>query len=250
MNRFVLRSEEIPGRVKKCIEQTYKDAFEEKGVNKKRYRLIVEDTSLPQIFYHYTTLETFFAIINNIEAVNLNRSKKKNKLDDKFPLILRATHADYLNDLKDSKSGIQMLVDSLRRYEESLPKEKQKNMASKLDVSWWERKIEAGFILKEPFITSFSAIKDSLPMWNAYSNKGIGVALGLNLNNLKKGTNIPEKCNLQMVKCDYSTENDLDYHKDAIQRFYEMLPIEDKGEVFSISDSSDFALFDFLHNLF
>jgi hypothetical protein len=63
------------------------------------------------ILYHYTTLETFKSIIDQIK-------------DDKF--ILRGTQFEYLNDYTEINACIEQLYNKLLEYKKSTDKKKRK----------------------------------------------------------------------------------------------------------------------------
>ena len=98
--------------------------------------------------FHYTTIETLFAIIKGINKEDENNIR----------FTLRATHAGFLNDLTEG----QLLGKALKRLGVS---------EGLLDV--------IGSFQGHPFVVSLSELEDDLNMWRCYSNQGKGVAIGL-----------------------------------------------------------------------
>lgn len=123
----------------------------------------------PATLYHYTTISALHSIISGI-----------NKETQTF--VLHATHAAWLNDLKEGA----MLPDALRKCGiKEILIDRLKNM------SGW------------PFVFSLSDLSDDLNMWRCYGANGYGVALGFNCDEIKK------KFGNDLQKCKYVTENDL-----------------------------------------
>lgn len=104
--------------------------------------------NLPDTLYHYTSLETLFAIINGINNEDCNNVYLK----------LRATHSSFLNDETEGKL---------------LP-----NVLAELGVK------ESLLVILEslqgyPFVVSLTELADDLNMWRSYAGQGCGVAIGL-----------------------------------------------------------------------
>lgn len=98
--------------------------------------------------FHYTTIETLYAIIKGIN----------NDDENAIRFTLRATHAGFLNDLTEG----QLLGNALRKLGVS---------EGLLDI--------LNSIQGYPFVVSLSELEDDLNMWRCYSNQGKGIAIGL-----------------------------------------------------------------------
>lgn len=126
----------------------------------------------PSTLYHYTSLETLFAIINNINNDDPNN----------VYFTLRATHASFLNDDTEGKL---------------LP-----NVLHHLGVT------DSTLLILQslqgyPFVCSLSELDDDLNMWRCYANDGKGVAIGLNYSELKSILND------KLTKIEYASHDEL-----------------------------------------
>lgn len=108
----------------------------------------------PSSLYHYTSLETLFAIINNINNDDPNN----------VYFTLRATHASFLNDDTEGKLLPNVLHD-----------------LGVIDSTLLILQSLQGY----PFVCSLSELDDDLNMWRCYANDGKGVAIGLSYSELK-----------------------------------------------------------------
>lgn len=98
--------------------------------------------------YHYTSIETLYALIKGIEVES----------EESIRLTLWATHAGFLNDLTEG----QLLAKALKKI--GAPSGLLDTLIGML-----------GF----PFVISLSELDDDLNMWRCYANQGKGVAIGL-----------------------------------------------------------------------
>jgi hypothetical protein len=103
-------------------------------------------------FYHYTTMEALDGI--------LREHPQKGK-----EICLWATHNRYFNDPEELITGAWMQSEILYNLRPEFPRDE------------YEKKVIDR--LKDLYILSLSQARDSLPLWNAYADKGNGVALGL-----------------------------------------------------------------------
>lgn len=126
----------------------------------------------PSILYHYTSLETLFAIINGIN----------NEDENNVFFTLRATHASFLNDETEGRL---------------LP-----NVLHDIGVEDSTLFIFQG-IEGYPFACSLSELGDDLNMWRCYAKDGMGVAIGLNYYHLK------EQLEDQLNRIEYVTHEEL-----------------------------------------
>ena len=124
--------------------------------------------------YHYTSLETFFKLLDGIQ-------------DDNF--IMYASRISDLNDSSELKYGFRKIW-KLLPYLEDMIGVKNEYRLSKLPEK--DNSISEEVFLKEliknviasryaPFVLSFSEHKDYLPMWSLYGSHGNGVALGFKM---------------------------------------------------------------------
>lgn len=163
----------------------------------KEFNLIFEGYEKPEILYHYTSLSTLQAILDNID--------KEKQNDDSF--ILRATPIEYLNDITEFELGAKLMTELVKEYEveNSIPSNQIKS--NNITIENWKNATSFGHSFTSPFIISFSENSDNLPMWNTYGNSGYGVAVGIeraSLENLDYNgiTNNPE-----LHKCIYDHNN-------------------------------------------
>lgn len=129
--------------------------------------------------YHYTSIETLYAIIKNLNKKDANGIR----------FTLRATHACFLNDLTEG----QLLANALRKLgaKESL-------LNSLMGV------------LGYPFVVSLSELEDDLNMWRCYANQGEGVAIGLAKDVIEDAMkHQPWSNDADFSKCQYYTEDEL-----------------------------------------
>ena len=126
----------------------------------------------PSTLYHYTSLETLFAIINNINNDDPNN----------VYFTLRATHASFLNDDTEGKLLPNVLHD-----------------LGVTDSSLLILQSLQGY----PFVCSLSELDDDLNMWRCYANDGKGVAIGLNYSELKSILND------KLTKIEYASHDEL-----------------------------------------
>ncbi len=136
---------------------------------------MLEELNRIRYIYHYTSLDTLLAILENYR-----KDKEKNGL------IFRASNIYMVNDPKEMEVGYGIVKEYLKEYETTyIPK------------PYWLHEIansneyEAicknnyfvgykGFLTEPviiPFIISFSAKRDYLPMWSLYGKTGLGVCL-------------------------------------------------------------------------
>lgn len=141
------------------------------------------------IVYHYTSLDTFMKILDGVE-------------NEKF--IFHATDIFSKNDPTEFYHGFKQLWDLLPKIEndyysyiKSDPrafKIEHKFLCGKYKLSniWdnlgdaneeWPKAYidEKQRSYRSPFVISFSCHEDYLPMWSTYGDKGMGIALGIDV---------------------------------------------------------------------
>jgi hypothetical protein len=156
---------------------------------------------MSEILYHYTSLNTFNEIIKSSE-------------DDSIEL--RATHIEYLNDLSEYKIAITTLLEMLIAHESSLDGEELKGFSKLSDIKSLDP-IVMQWREMPPFISAFSEDSDSLPMWNTYANKSLGIAIGFDR---KKLSDQLKKENINLIKCIYDVEKVKNQLNENIKEFY------------------------------
>lgn len=111
---------------------------------------------IPEILYHYTSLETLFAILSGIFT-------EKSDAGDSSYFYMRATHASFLNDDKEGK----LLPIALKGFGAN------------------EQKIALlDSLCGYPFILSLSKLNDDLNMWRCYADNARGICIGIKTNQL------------------------------------------------------------------
>lgn len=132
------------------------------------------------MLYHYTTLETLLAILQNANV----QGNPENYI------VLRATHAYYLNDSKEAK----LLTEALKICD--IP----------------ENVIKTCELLNGyPYVFSLSSKEDDLNMWRGYANNAVGVAIGFeqgSFANINKWQ-IKSLDEYSFVQCEYTTSEDI-----------------------------------------
>lgn len=106
--------------------------------------------SVPDVVYHYTSAATLLKIVE---------SKS-----------IWATNLQYLNDVSESKYCIDALRRRVPTYFARNPSSFEEALRSALTNA------ESGFT--PPYVASFSAVQDSLPLWRSYCPNGNGVSIG------------------------------------------------------------------------
>ncbi|SDE83373.1 DUF2971 domain-containing protein [Terriglobus roseus] len=117
-----------------------------------------EATSLPEVVYHYTSMETLLKIVES-------RS-------------IWATCIDYLNDVTEYSFYLEQVDRRLREFV------KNGDSQSAFFESYLKGRtgMGSGIIRRRPFVASFSAEPDFLPQWRSYCPNGNGVCIGFRTN--------------------------------------------------------------------
>lgn len=167
----------------------------------------------PEILYHYTSIDTFKAIMDNEH--------------------LRMTKYDQLNDETEVLLALNMITDRVKQFKCNKKQEELQEILLELLSLCKERKL---------FITSFSQYADDLEQWRAYASNG-GVAIGFCSKELAKGyyyDKIPcgEIIRDGVIACD----SDVIYKGENLKSYYSFRPpygvwecnyIQRKNEFFS-----------------
>lgn len=179
---------------------------------------MVEELKNNKYVYHYTSIETLFAI--------LERYRKDKK---KEALVFRASNIYKLNDPKEMEIGYDMVKFFLREYEKKeIPKvywlydisnTKEYELKCKEDYIIGEKNyiIGTGFV---PYTISFSARRDYLPMWSLYGKSGKGVCLKFDAYNMIK--NIKNISDTEVGFVAYNTRSSMRTLNEIIPEMYKM----------------------------
>ena len=126
------------------------------------------------ILYHYTTASTLLGMLSECSTKN--------------PYItIWATHASYLNDPTEYKYGKKVCLETIKEIENELNIPEEKRFSKIYYNDDLNRSIELSDFLSStcqsmqggiPYIISLSRSNDALPMWNTYTRKGNGIAIG------------------------------------------------------------------------
>lgn len=167
------------------------------------------------IVYHYTSIDTLEKIFSTYSS----ETKSIN---------LRATHCNYLNDGTESILGAQVLFNYVVDIEKEL----------KIEPNW---KLEPAFSNEKyiqhivehiknyddtkeqisKFVTSFSKERDNLVMWSMYGNKGNGVALGFDTEQLTQCLSDRKNVlTIEAKECAYFTSDELKGNCDKNSNLY------------------------------
>ncbi len=144
---------------------------------------MLEEINHIRYVYHYTSLETLFAILENYR-----------KSKDKKGLVFRASNIFKVNDPTEMKRGYEVVKTLLPQYEIKRVTPEIMRLSEVYQTEEWEKQckedyfesvcgtnIEIGTV---PYVISFSAKKDYLPMWSLYGNRGKGVCLKFDIEKL------------------------------------------------------------------
>ncbi|QJP34196.1 DUF2971 domain-containing protein [Nonlabens sp. Ci31] len=170
--------------------------------------------------YHYTSLETLYNIINEASETHLT---------------LRATHVDFLNDFTEHTIAVDLLKKALIKYDTGLNGRRSKDLATMLNDKRMSFFRISEFDEMYLHIISFSEHGDSLPMWNTYSNKSNGVALGFDKVKLKK---FALSKGYKLESCVYDAKIYEDYLSQNIQKIHASINVSS----YSIGFTSDLEL--------
>jgi hypothetical protein len=113
----------------------------------------------PRLLYHYTSIDAFRSIVDSGK--------------------MRATRFDQMNDESELQIGLKRLLEAVNGYQVGPHEvEFKQRLLELIDKSIVEP--------KEVYVACFSAAKDSLEQWRAYTPQG-GVAIGFDLQKVGEG---------------------------------------------------------------
>lgn len=124
--------------------------------------------------YHYTSIDALRGLIESV---------KKSKYNDCF--VFRATNILYMNDPEEFIYGQKIFVDTLKSMEKELSIDDKNCISNEIlnypireDTIKGKKEVDLKELMQSfPYVISFSALEDSLPMWLNYGNGGKGVCL-------------------------------------------------------------------------
>lgn len=165
------------------------------------------------LIYHYTNASALLGMFKNCSQKN--------------PYItMWATHALYLNDPTEYRYGKEVCHKLLQAVEEELGipeidrlsvrmyEEQMQDHFKLIDMAYAQepRQIGRGY----PYVISFSKNRDTLSMWNTYAQRGNGIAIGFDKDELQR------RCKQLKIKSCYYDIEDKDYSsvKNEIKRKY------------------------------
>jgi hypothetical protein len=223
MKKIQVYSAQLTSTQKETLVKIFPSIFGESSEIDNNFKLTIEKNNAPNILYHYTSMNILQSILERI-----HNEKKSNE----NCFVLRGTHIEFLNDVTEFKLTIKLLTEALQKYENSLPKSKNKHIASKLNPDYWKNFSTLSGNTTLPFITSFSENPDSLPMWRMYGHDGIGVAIGIERVNFTNSAYASKFENYTWVKCAYDLKLLEDILSKAAKDIYEMFDINGSRLVF------------------
>jgi hypothetical protein len=221
MKKIELYSADLTRAQKEFLFVQFPSIFESPGINKRNFKLTIENNVPPRIVYHYTTMNTLQAILERIE-IEENKSQNK-KTSNCF--VLRGTHIEFLNDAMEFKLASRLMADLIKKHEASLDEKDNKHISKKLDEDYWKLFVTFLGLLTPPFITSFSENKDSLPMWKAYGQDGKGIAIGIKKERFNN-TNFDSTSGYPIwVKCAYNSKRLKEIFSLSLSYIYNIIEI-------------------------
>ena len=126
------------------------------------------------ILYHYTTASTLLGILDKCSV-------------EKPYVTIWATHASFLNDPTEYKLGKIVCQNIINEFEEDLKIPDNERLLKNFLNETIQKSIELSDFFSSattimeggiPYIISLSRNRDSLPMWNTYTQKGNSIAIG------------------------------------------------------------------------
>lgn len=183
---------------------------------------ILENQEKKERVYHYTSMNTFFKIVDNAK-------------DDYF--VFRAGSIYTMNDRQEMILGYDYIKKYLPIIEKELDVKKEEKLFNMTNNPTVNRKIEDNYgswIKNEDttnFVISFSEKSDILPMWALYGDKGKGVCLEFSPYIIKKyyrEYNIDE--HLKIESCKYGEEEIKEFLLRNLKLIYELFLNQNSSE--------------------
>lgn len=223
MKKIEIYSSDISRTQKEFLLDQFSSQFKETGINKKNFKLTIENNVQPRIVYHYTTMDTLQTILERIESEE-NKTPNETSLNC---FVLRGTHIEFLNDIMEFKLAAKLMADLIKEHELSLDEKSNKHISKKLDENYWKKLATFHGLMTPPFITSFSENNDSLPMWRAYGHDGKGVAIGIDKTPLRETSFNSTSGFPVWVKCSYDSNRLKNIFSLGIAEVYNYFELKD-----------------------
>lgn len=134
------------------------------------------------LIYHYTSLKAFHDMVKNVMESN----------DDKKSFEFWASSSFCMNDIVEFTHGYEVLKALLPSFEDGVEDrfrmsllEKQTAILGK-SPDYVSKLIKDNAVIMDmiPYVISFSYMPDYLPMWYMYANRGEGVCMGFEMEEL------------------------------------------------------------------
>lgn len=174
--------------------------------------------------YHYCSIDTFFAIIQN-KSLRLSDLNKTNDFMEKrwITQFIDCVLKDELN-----KANIKIDLEEEYWYEEGI----------NTHLQYYNNEIKNVLYSNKPMlITCFSEEKDRLSQWRAYGQDGMGVAVGFNYKKIKQLQD--EKNHISIEKVIYSEIKQKQKLAELIQSVILYMRKMFKDELVKVSDNFD-----------
>lgn len=158
----------------------------------------------PDVVYHYTSAATLLKIVES-ESI-------------------WATNLQYLNDITESTH----CIDALRKRVDTFLARNPSDFGDDLRAAL--ESVESDF--EPPYVASFSAVQDSLPLWRSYCPNG-GVSIGFKMSALKKSvltfepgfTSFPDNKNSFLKQVSYLGPDDFQLQDRILSNCLEQLSL-------------------------
>lgn len=155
------------------------------------------------LIYHYTPLKTFHSIVKNV----------MDSKDDEKSFEFWASSSFCMNDVAEFIHGYNVLKNLLPSFEDGVEERLRLSELEKQTVIVGKSPNYVSKIIKDnavimdrmPYVVSFSFMPDYLPMWYMYADRGEGVCMGFEMEDLTDvGFNVwPVIYNYEKLDKDY-----------------------------------------------
>ena len=135
------------------------------------------------LIYHYTSLKAFHDMVKNVME-----SK-----DDEKSFEFWASSSFCMNDIVEFTHGYEILKELLPSFEDGVEERFRLSLLEKQAVilgkspDYVSKQIKDNAVIMDmiPYVISFSYMPDYLPMWYMYADRGEGVCMGFEIEELK-----------------------------------------------------------------
>ena len=135
---------------------------------------MIEEIGKYKYIYHYTSFDALFAILHNY------------RIEEKDCFVFRASSIYNVNDPMEMISGYNAIKKFIQEYEEEKKIPHHLRLTEVFENKEYEEICKSDYLAGKngrltighvPYVISFSARRDYLPMWNLYGKNGMGVCL-------------------------------------------------------------------------